>query len=123
MNDALAAFDRFLGEHRLDPSSAWPMKVALDEILSNIVEHAYAGRSDGVIDLLFALADGSLEITVVDDGAAVDPLTCPQPDVTSDLMARRPGGLGVYLVKELSDHIEYARREGRNWLAFGRRVG
>jgi anti-sigma regulatory factor (Ser/Thr protein kinase) len=118
---AAGALDRFEAAHALDPEAAWPVHVALDEVLSNVVRHATAGRPNPLIEVTFALAAGSLEVTVVDDGPEWDPLKLPTPDTAAPLEARRPGGLGVHLVRNLTDRITYAREEGRNRLVFARR--
>ncbi len=51
---------------------------------------------------------------IEDDGIAFDPLIAPPPDLDSDIEDRPIGGLGVYLVKEMMDEVEYARADGRN---------
>jgi serine/threonine-protein kinase RsbW len=118
---AAGALDRFEAAHALDPEAAWPVHVALDEVLSNVVRHGIAGRPNPVIDVTFALAAGSLEVTVVDDGPEWNPLELPPPDTAAPLEARRPGGLGVHLVRNLMDRVTYTRQDDRNRLVFARR--
>jgi serine/threonine-protein kinase RsbW len=101
IREAAAAFERFRTSRTLDDESTWPVLVALDEILANIVGHAYAGRSDGVIDLTLAL---------------------PEPDTEAPLEARQPGGLGIHLVKRLMQDAHYARDNGRNRLVIVRHL-
>lgn len=113
---AADAFDGFRAEHGLVDAVAWPLRVALDEILSNIVRHARPGPEGRVIEVTFALVDGGVEIAISDDGPEFDPLQVPEPDVTAPLEVRRPGGLGVHLVKRLMDRVEYTRADGRNRL-------
>jgi serine/threonine-protein kinase RsbW len=121
LRTAASALDRFEADQALDPKAAWPVHVALDEILSNIVLHGSAGRTDAMIDVTFALRAGDLEVEVMDDGPELDPLTLPAPDTTAPLEARRPGGLGIHLVRSLMDRVTYAREDGRNRLVFARR--
>ena len=116
------AFESFGAAHGLEPSAVWQFQVALDEILSNIVGHGYAGRANGVIDTTFALADGVLQVTVEDEAPAHNPLAVPAPDTSSPLEEREPGGLGVHFAKTLMDRVEYTRRESRNCLVFVRKV-
>ena len=118
---AVSALDRFETAHALDPEAAWPVHVALDEVLSNVVRHGTAGRQNPVIEVTFALVAGSLEVTVVDDGPEWDPLALPPPDTAAPLEARRPGGLGVHLVRNLMDRVAYTRERDRNRLVFARR--
>jgi serine/threonine-protein kinase RsbW len=119
---AAGAFDRFEAAHSLDPEAAWPVHVALDEILSNIVRHGAVGRPHLVIDVTFALIAERLEVTVVDDGPEWNPLELPPPDTAAPLEARDPGGLGVHLVRNLMDRVAYTRDSGRNRLVFARRL-
>jgi serine/threonine-protein kinase RsbW len=113
---AAALLDRFRAEQGLSDETAWPLRVALDEILSNIVRHARPGLAAGEIDLTIESRGDSVEMTVSDDGPAFDPLQLPEPDVTAPLEDRRPGGLGVHLVRKLMDRVDYARTEERNRL-------
>jgi anti-sigma regulatory factor (Ser/Thr protein kinase) len=119
---AAEAFDRFETAHSLDPEATWPVHVALDEILSNIVRHGSTGRAEVHIDVTATLAAGCVEVTVEDDGPAMDPLSLPEPDTTAPLEARRPGGLGVHLVRNLMDRVAYTRDGGRNRIVFSRQL-
>jgi serine/threonine-protein kinase RsbW len=120
---AASALDRFEAAHALDPEAAWPVHVALDEVLSNVVRHGTVGRQNLLIEVTFALAAGSLEVSVVDDGPEWDPMTLPPPDTAAPLEARRPGGLGMHLVRSLMDRVTYTRKDDRNRLVFARRCG
>jgi len=116
IRSAADAFDTFQADHGLSQTAGWPVQVALDEILSNIVRHGSAGSQDRFIEATFALVEGCLQLTIVDDGPDLDPLTQPEPDLTTPLEDRRPGGLGIHLVKHLCDRVEYTRFDGRNHL-------
>jgi serine/threonine-protein kinase RsbW len=120
---AAAEFNRFLAEHQGHEAGSWPLQVALDEILSNIVHHATAGQEAGFIDIAVALRDDAVELMVSDDGPAFDPLQLPEPRVSAPLEDRGPGGLGVHLVRRLMDRVEYRRDGGRNCLVMTWRPG
>ena len=55
---------------------------------------------------------------VSDTANAFDPLSLPSPDLTLPLEQRKPGGLGVMLVRKLMDEVHYERRDGRNHFVF-----
>jgi serine/threonine-protein kinase RsbW len=116
IEQAAAALDGFRAAHGLDETAAWPLQVALDEILSNIIRHARPGLMASGIDIAIDRLGDAVEMIVTDDGPAFDPLQLPEPDVTAPLENRRPGGLGVHLVRKLMDRVEYVRTEGRNRL-------
>ncbi len=116
-------FDAFTAANHLPAGAAWPFQVALDEVLSNIVNHGYAERDPGgEIEIHFHLQDDVLELTIVDDAAPFDPLAAAEPDTEQPLEERPIGGLGIFLVRKLMDAVEYERREGRNRLVCRKRV-
>lgn len=102
--------------HRLDGDTVADMQVALDEILSNILENGFADGRPHRIDLTLAVDGGRLTAEVEDDCAPFDPFTVPPPDVGSSLKDRRVGGLGVHFVRSLMNDVRYARVDGRNRL-------
>ena len=55
-----------------------------------------------------------LMVTVSDDGVAFNPLAVPPPDTTLPLEERELGGLGIHLVRNLTDEATYGRLGGRN---------
>jgi serine/threonine-protein kinase RsbW len=113
---AADALEAFRVDRGLNQEAGWPAQVALDEILSNIVGHGRVAGQDRFIEVTFGLIDDNLQLAIVDDGPEVDPLLAPEPDTTLPLEERRPGGLGVYLVRHLCDHVQYTRVDGRNHL-------
>jgi len=102
--------------HRLDADAVADMQVALDEILSNILENGFVDERPHRIDVTLAVERDRLTAEVEDDCAPFDPFTVPPPDVGSSLMDRRVGGLGVHFVRSLMNDVRYARVDGRNRL-------
>jgi anti-sigma regulatory factor (Ser/Thr protein kinase) len=103
------ALDAFCGEERLPQDVAWRLRVALDEIVANIVAYGAQTAAGGTIDVWFRRCGDFVEVTVADDGPAFDPLSRAVPDVTLPLEARQPGGLGIALVRSLMDDVRYDR--------------
>lgn len=87
----------------------------LDEVLANIVNHGLTDTR-GTIELTMERKDGRLTIGVADSAPAFDPLQIPMPDTTLPLEQRTIGGLGIVLVRALTDEVTYDRRNGRNHL-------
>jgi len=110
------AVDRFAAEHRLSVDDVGDLQVALDEILTNIVDYGYTDDSDHEIRIRLQVIGNVLEATIVDDGFAFNPLESQAPDVRAPLHERRVGGLGIHFVKNLMTEITYDRVDGRNLL-------
>ena len=87
----------------------------LDEVLSNIARHGLGGQA-GSIEIQVACRGGVLEARVLDEAGPFNPLLMPAPDTTRSLDERAPGGLGIALVRALSDDVRYERAGDRNQL-------
>jgi serine/threonine-protein kinase RsbW len=117
------ALDAFCADEQLPQEVAWRLRVALDEVVANVVAYGRPPTSDaGTLDVWFRRDGPVVEITVADDGPPFDPLERPAPDVTLPLEARQPGGLGIALVKSLMDDVSY-RRTTRNVLTIRKNIG
>ena len=90
------------------------MQVALDEIISNIIKYGWSDGGAHEIELQLAFCDDQLVATISDDGAMFDPRSAPAAPLPDTAGKRKPGGIGVHLVKQLVDTIDYARVDGRN---------
>jgi len=83
------------------------IQLAADEAASNIIEHAYEGVSDGLLEISCGLKDGDIMIILVDHGEPFDPSDVPMPNVEADLSERKIGGLGLFLMRKLMDQVKY----------------
>ncbi len=119
---AAETFDRFRAGHGVPFTAAWKLQVALDEVLSNVVRYAYAGRAPAGIDLEFGFRRGIVTVTVIDGGPRFNPLDVPPPRTDLPLDARQPGGLGIALIRSLTDEAHYEWRDGKNVLVLALHV-
>jgi serine/threonine-protein kinase RsbW len=110
--DAVHAFGVRLG---LPDDLRRAMLTTLDEVMSNVVRHALAGRA-GAIDVTMACQGAEVRLEVADGGPPFNPLLAPAPDTAAPLEARQAGGLGIALVRALTDDVGYERRDHRNHL-------
>jgi serine/threonine-protein kinase RsbW len=88
--------------------------LVVDELVTNCIKYAYSDAHDHVIEVELQIANGDLTVTVVDDGRAFNPLTIPSPDTSLAIDERPLGGLGLHLLRKLSDGITYERRGNQN---------
>lgn len=90
------------------------IQLATDEAASNIIEHAYENRSDGVLDLSCGLKGDLITIVLIDYGESFDPSEVPLPDLKADLSNRKIGGLGIFLMRKLMDEVHYESRADKS---------
>ncbi len=122
--DAFPAMSRDLREHleaRDVPAEAREdLFLIAEEIFVNVVSYAHDDGEAHVIDMTLEMGDGSATLEFRDDGRPFDPLSQPPPDLDRPEEERRIGGLGIHLVRELSDRIRYAREGSMNSLTVER---
>jgi anti-sigma regulatory factor (Ser/Thr protein kinase) len=116
-----------MARHGISKAVCWPVEVSLDEVLANVVEHAFAGRGEtATVDVELRLDVGVeppvCEMMVADDGPEFDPLSIAEPDPSLGIEERPIGGVGLALVRRLMDEIRYERRDGKNRLRLRRRL-
>jgi serine/threonine-protein kinase RsbW len=90
------------------------IQLAADEAASNIIEHAYEGVSDGVLELSCGVKGNAITIILVDHGESFDPSEIPMPDLKADLSDRKIGGLGIFLMRKLMDEVRYEIKPNKN---------
>ncbi len=79
--------------------------LAVDEACSNIIRHSYDNDHTREIDLTLEVSAKELIITLVDKGIEFNICETEARDVSEV----RPGGLGIYIIKEVMDHVDYCR--------------
>ena len=111
---ASAFITRATAQVGLDDHAAWQVQLAVDEAVTNIIQHSYTDATRGTIDLSWRMFDGQLEIRLRDHGQRFDPHSIPPPDITSPLEERQAGGLGLFLMNKLLDdmHFEHDPHNG-----------
>jgi serine/threonine-protein kinase RsbW len=101
------------------------IQLATDEAASNIIEHAYEGVTNGLLEISCGVRNKVITIILVDHGESFDPSDVPAPDLKADLSDRKIGGLGLFLMRKLMDEVRYDAepRKNRNTLTMIKRKG
>ena len=90
------------------------IQLATDEAASNIIEHAYEKKKDGVLELSCGVKDDLITIVLIDHGESFDPSEIPLPDLKADLSDRKIGGLGIFLMRKLMDDVHYEVKSNKS---------
>jgi anti-sigma regulatory factor (Ser/Thr protein kinase) len=114
--------DNFGRQHQIEAHIVSNMKLALDEILTNIISYAYEDDGEHHIVIRLSLEQEKWTVEVEDDGVPFNPLNAPVADTTQALEERRVGGLGIHLVRKLMQELEYRRQNERNNLVMRLKV-
>lgn len=114
----------FAAEQGLAADDKARILIVIEELFTNLSRYGYPNQSEptGVAEVVLELEDNQLTIEFGDDGQEFDPLASAAPDLDQSADARPVGGLGLEIVRELADEVNYSRRDGRNIIRLSRRV-
>ncbi|MFO1324458.1 MAG: ATP-binding protein [Burkholderiales bacterium] len=119
--DTAAFALEFCGRRGIGRQAASRLRLVIEELFTNSVQHGYGGECDKTVRIALAMIDGYLTLQYEDSAPRYDPLqrlsTLP-PDLVAALDAPPTDGLGVYLVGKLAYGARYEYEDGRNrlWL-------
>ncbi len=95
---------------------------AVDEAATNVIVHGLRGRP-GWLEVTTDLVGDQIVIIIEDDAPTFDPTVVPEPDLAVPPEQRRPGGMGVHLMRLATDELRHAPRSGGgNILTMARRL-
>jgi anti-anti-sigma factor len=107
----------------LDERAVYHCQMAVDETLTNIIEHGYHYQGEHhEIEVICQPRARQFLITITDDSPAFNPLEHDSPDPSASLDDREPGGWGIYFVRRLMDDVRYARVGNRNHLILAKNL-
>jgi serine/threonine-protein kinase RsbW len=111
-------------ENGFSDRDVYNIQLAADEAASNIIEHAYEGVTDGLLEISCNARGNTITLILVDHGESFDPSDVPAPDLTADLSERKIGGLGIFLMRKLMDEVHYQSNSDKsNTLTMIKRKG
>ena len=120
--ESLSVFREFISDccakFKVPDGTVFDLKLAADEACTNIIEHGYKGMDPGSIILSFRITPDRILVQITDFGHIFEPAEAPKPDVEAALEDRPLGGLGLYLIYQTMDNIDYESSEEGNTLTF-----
>ena len=109
-------FHDYSKENKLTEKTVHDIQMALDELLTNIVNYGYEDTDEHRIDVRFGINDDALMVEIVDDSKPYNILEQENPDISLSGEDKPIGGLGIFLIKKLMSHVDYYTEEGKNHL-------
>lgn len=110
--DIMAAAD-------IDDSVRFRIHFAMEELFVNLVRYNPGAQRD--IEVEIEASDGKVTVTITDRDAAEFDVTKARPVETgASLRERKPGGLGLHLIQQMVDTLEYDYRGGRSRIRFSK---
>ncbi len=106
----------------LDMSLTMSLNLAIEEAVVNVMLYAYSKETKGDVEIRVMADDKWLTFLIIDSGVEFDPTTKGDADTTLSAEERPIGGLGIFLVRQLMDIIEYTRENGKNILTLRKKL-
>jgi anti-sigma regulatory factor (Ser/Thr protein kinase) len=114
--------DEIVARRGLSSKLANDLHVAIEEHLTNTIRYGYAPGQSGRIRVRFRPAVNELCVEIEDDARPFNPLVAPRVDVTRPIDERPIGGLGIHMIRQLTDELRYERQGDRNRLIMVKRL-
>jgi anti-sigma regulatory factor (Ser/Thr protein kinase) len=90
----------------IDEETLGDLCLVVDEAVTNVILHGYDG-SGGSVDLCVRGEGQDLVVTIRDSAPAFEPSGIESPHLDEPLVNRKFGGMGVYLIRKLTDEVEF----------------
>lgn len=111
----LAPFVEEIGEElSLSPELVFNLNLVLEEAVSNVILYAYPKQMGKEINVQAAYSNQNLIFVLTDSGEPFDPTLVPEADISLPADERPIGGLGIFLIKQIMNEVEYQRVKGKN---------
>lgn len=105
-----------------DMSTTLKLNLAIEEAVVNVMNYAYPAGEKGDVDIEAMINDEYLVFVISDSGTPFDPTAKAEVDTTLSAEERGIGGLGIHLIRQIMDTINYERVEGKNVLTLRKKL-
>ncbi len=116
----LAWSEHLCAQLPMDEAGAFALRLAIEEVCVNIADHGYGGQAPGPLSVgVWHHPCGPqphMEVHIRDQATPFHPEDAPEPDLSASVQARRVGGLGWFLIRQLMDSIAYTTTAQGNCL-------
>ncbi|MDQ5983756.1 MAG: Serine-protein kinase RsbW [Eubacteriales bacterium SKADARSKE-1] len=113
--------NKFLSENNIGQVDKFD--IVIEEILSNISNYAYKNTESNITLICdYNKPLNEIILTFKDSGFSFNPIKAKVPDITIPIEDRSIGGLGLLIVKNIVDDMQYARQNGENILTIKKKI-
>ena len=109
-------------ELNLEMSITMSLNLALEEAVVNVMEYAYPIGVQGDVTIEAIANETCLVFIISDSGIPFDPTQKEKVDTTLSVEERSIGGLGIHLVREIMDFVDYKYRDSKNILTLSKKI-
>jgi len=102
-----------LRQSALTPGNENRIVLAVDEAITNIIEHGYNLERTGYIDIYYCHDTTKVQIDIVNSGKNFDPARIRTPDITEWVKKGKKRGLGIFLMRQIMDEVKYTFKTGQ----------
>jgi serine/threonine-protein kinase RsbW len=106
----------------LSPDLTFNLNLVLEEAVVNVINYAYPKNESQEISLSAQKIDDNLYFVLTDSGKEFDPTQVPDADISLSAEDRQIGGLGIFLIRQIMNKVEYQRIDGKNVLTLEKRL-
>ncbi|MDA3929567.1 MAG: ATP-binding protein [Prolixibacteraceae bacterium] len=98
------------------------LNLVLEEAITNIIFYAFNDENEHEITIILLIKNNEFIITIEDEGIAFDPTAKKDPDIALAVEDRPIGGLGIFLISKIMDHVSYKREQNKNMLILKKNI-
>ncbi len=102
--------DNAKDQYKLNDDIYGNIMIAVTESVNNAIIHGNQSNSKKNVNLQLSLEDSLIKFTIEDEGPGFDPNDLPDPTLPENLS--KPGGRGIFLMKNLCDEVAF-KNDGR----------
>lgn len=115
LKDVLSVIEESLEVCGCSMATSTQLMIAVEEIFVNIAHYAYEGApGEAIVNIFTNPEDGLFRVVFRDHGIPYNPLEKEDPDITLSAEERGIGGLGIFMVKQMMDRVDYVNDNGDN---------
>lgn len=114
--------EQFKSKADIPEKTILELNLILDELFTNIVSCGYRDMDEHWVEISICRDEKLLTLCIRDDGVPFNPSAAKPLDTSCPVNERRVGGIGIHLVKRLSDEMIYRRMKNCNIITLKKKL-